>query len=95
MQSERVTFLTTPDQKARLAKRAASRGVSVGEYVRRKVEEADDELTPEQEKELTELVRQANVAIPQMARSLDEMSAMLRRTREEIDQTLREAGIHA
>ncbi len=94
MQTERVTILMTPNRKAQVASRAAARGISMGEYLRRKVEEDDaDDLTPEQEAELAELVRQANIAIPEMAASLDMMSAMLRETNAEVDKTLREAGL--
>jgi hypothetical protein len=94
MQTERVTILMTPDRKARVASRAAARGISMGEYLRRKVEEDDDEeLTPEQEAELAELIRQANIAIPEMAATLDRMSATLRKTSAEIDRTLRDAGL--
>jgi signal transduction protein with GAF and PtsI domain len=95
MQTERVTILMTPARKAKVASRAAARGISMGEYLRRKVEDDDDEVTPEQEAELEELIRQVNIAIPEMAASLDEMSAMLRSTNEEIDRTLREAGLRA
>ena len=94
MQSERVTILMTADRKARVASRAAARGISMGEYLRRKVEEDDDDdLTPEQEAELAALVKQANIAIPEMAESLDRMSATLRRTNAEIDEMLRKAGL--
>lgn len=94
MQTERVTILMTPERKAHLASRAAAQGISMGEYLRRKVEdEADDQLTPEQEAELAELVRQANLAIPAMAESFDRMSAMLQETSAEIDKTLRQAGL--
>lgn len=93
MQTERVTILMTPHVKARVARRAAAQGISMGEYLRRKVEDDDDELTPEQEAELAELIRQANIAIPEMAASLDRMSATLRKTNAEIDKTLRDAGI--
>lgn len=92
MQTERVTFLTSPRAKAMLAERAAARGISVGEYVRRKLED-DEELTPEQEAELAELVRQANIAIPEMAASIDRMIEKLNQTNKEVDRTLREAGI--
>ena len=44
MQTERVTYLTTPAQKALLARRAAAHGISMGEYLRRKAE-GEDELT--------------------------------------------------
>ena len=93
MQTERVTILMTPDRKARVASRAAARGISMGEYLRRKVEDEEDELTPAQEAELAELVRQANIAIPEMAATLDRMSETLRKTSAEVDKTLREAGL--
>ena len=93
MQTERVTILMTADRKALVASRAAARGISMGEYLRRKVEDDDDELTPEQEAELAELVRQANIAIPAMAESFDRMSEMLRKTSSDIDRTLRKAGL--
>jgi hypothetical protein len=95
MQTERVTILMTPDRKARVASRAAARGISMGEYLRRKIEDDEDDLTPEQEAELAELVKQANIAIPEMIATLDEMSEMLRQTNGEIDRTLREAGLRA
>ena len=87
MQTERVTFLTTPDRKAALASRAAAQGISIGEYVRRKTDE-EDELTPEQEAELAMLVAQVNEAIPKMEASLDDMILTIRRTREELRETL-------
>ena len=93
MQSERVTILMSPSRKAQVASRAAARGISMGEYLRRKVEDDDDELTPEQEAELGELIRQANIAIPEMAESLDRMSEMLRKTNADVDKTLRAAGL--
>lgn len=92
MQTERVTFLASPETKATLSERAAARGISVGEYIRRRVED-DEELTPEQEAELAALVKEVNVAIPQMAEMLDQMSQNLRETHQEVDRMLREAGI--
>lgn len=92
MQSERVTFLTTPERKASIVARAAARGVSLGEYIRSKVE-GEDDLTPEQEAELAVLVEEANKAIPQIATMLDNMSRTLRETHEEVDRMLREAGV--
>lgn len=92
MQTERVTFLTTPERKASIAARAAARGVSLGEYIRSRIED-EDELTPEQEAELAALVEEANKAIPEMAAMLDNMSRTLRETHEEVDRMLRAAGI--
>ena len=91
MQTERVTILMTPAKKAELAARAAAQNMSIGQYVRRKVED-EDALTPEQEAELALLVEQVNEAIPKMAASLDSMIATVRTTREKIDATLREVG---
>jgi signal transduction protein with GAF and PtsI domain len=95
MQSERVTILMTPDRKARVASRAAARGISMGEYLRRKIEDEEDELTPAQEAELAVLVEQVNEAIPRMNASLDQMSETLRKTNMELDAFLREKGIRA
>ena len=87
MQTERVTFLTTPQGKAAIAARAAAQGVSIGEYIRRKVED-DEGLTPEQEEELALLVEQVNEAIPKMNESIDSMIETLRKTRQGIRETL-------
>jgi hypothetical protein len=92
MQTERVTFLTSRTGKAALAKRAAAQGVSMGEYVRRRVED-DDELTVEQEAELAALVAEANAAIPKMQASLDRSIATLDATHGKVDAFLREIGV--
>jgi hypothetical protein len=92
MQTERVTFLTSRTSKAALAKRAAAQGVSMGEYVRRRVED-DDELTAEQEAELAALVAEANEAIPKMQASLDRSIAILDATHRKVDAFLREVGV--
>lgn len=92
MQTERVTILMTPAKKAALAARAAARHMSVGQYVRRKVED-EDELTPEQEAEFAALVSQVNAIVPGMAASLDDMSARARELHEELDTFLREKGV--
>ena len=92
MQTERVTFLTSRASKAALLKRAAAQGVSMGEYVRRRVED-ENELTAEQEAELAVLVAQANEAIPKMRDSMDRMLATLDKTHRETDAFLREMGV--
>ncbi|MBB4153768.1 hypothetical protein GGQ80_001674 [Sphingomonas jinjuensis] len=88
MQTERVTILMTPAKKAELAARAAAHRMSIGQYVRRKVEEEDEQLTPEQEAELALLVAQANQAIPAMVASLDKMIETVRATSVDIRNTL-------
>jgi hypothetical protein len=92
MQTERVTFLTSRAGKATLAKRAAARGVSMGEYVRRRVEE-DNDLTAEEEAELAALVAEVNEVIPKIQRSLDRSSERLEATHRKVDALLREMGI--
>jgi hypothetical protein len=92
MQTERVTFLTSRTGKAAIAKRAAAQGVSMGEYVRRKVED-EDEMTAEQEAELAALVSQVNEAVPMMRQSLDRSIEIVETTRREVDAMLRNAGL--
>ncbi|WP_294261304.1 hypothetical protein [uncultured Sphingomonas sp.] len=93
MHTERVTFLATPALKATLAARAAAGGVSIGEYIRRKVEDEDDQIDAGEEAALALLVAQANGAIPKMAASLERMITALDDAHEAVDRQLREAGI--
>ena len=92
MQTERVTFLTSPDHKAALDAFAAKNGQSVGQVVReatsRYLAQGDDE-----EAELAALVAEANRAIPQMRDALDGMIAKLQATNAKVAATLRAAGI--
>ncbi|HEX5238254.1 MAG TPA: hypothetical protein VFW39_07320 [Sphingomicrobium sp.] len=92
MRTARATVLMTPDEKATIEERAASMGVSSGEYIRLAVDNFE-KISPQQEAELAALVEEANKAIPEMAAMLDKMSADLRETHEEVDRMLREAGI--
>ena len=93
MHSERVTYLTSRTGKASLAARALANGVSMGEYVRRKVENEAEEITVEQEAELAVLVAEANIAIPKMQASIDRMIATLDKTHRETDDFLRAMGV--
>jgi hypothetical protein len=92
MRTARTTVLMTPEEKAALEKRAARLGVSSGEYIRLAVDNYE-KISPEEEAELAALVEEANVAIPRMAAMLDQMSRTLRETHEDIDRSLRAAGI--
>jgi hypothetical protein len=92
MRSARVTFLTTPDGKAELEAKAATLGVSSSEFVRLAVDNFDKPGAAE-EAELAVLVDEVNKAIPKMAASLDGMSRTLRKAHQEVDRTLRAAGI--
>jgi hypothetical protein len=92
MQTERVTFLTSPDNKAALDAYAARTGKSVGHVLREAArrylaQEADEEP------ELAALVEEANRAIPRMRETLDSMIATLEATNAKVAATLRAAGI--
>ena len=92
MQTERVTFLASPEAKRAITARANARGMSVGEYVRRKALEVD-EASPEEEAELAMLVEQVNAAAPRIQASLDRISANIRALCEENDTFFRAQGI--
>jgi hypothetical protein len=95
MQTERVTYLTSAEQKAALEAFAKSRGESVGNVLReatmRYIAQPRDES--EEEVELAALVAQVNEALPKMNASIDQMIETMRVTHEEVDRTLRAAGI--
>ena len=93
MQTERVTFLTTPDHKAALDAFASSNGQSVGHVLREASSQYIGQPTADQEAELAVLVQQVNEAIPKMHASLDNMIDTLDRTHRKVDAFLREAGI--
>jgi hypothetical protein len=92
MQTERVTFLTTPENKAALSARAAARGVSIAEYIRRKVENDDGESDAE-EAELAAIVEELIAAVPDMRTRLDRVSSMIEQAIAESDRRLQEAGV--
>ena len=92
MKTARTTVLMTPEEKAALEKRAASRGVSSGEYIRLAVDNFD-KVSDEQEAELAALVEEVNKAIPKMKASLDQTSKTLRRLLRENEAFFRERGI--
>jgi hypothetical protein len=82
----------TPDEKAAIEKRAASMGVSSGEYIRLAVDNFE-KVSPEQEAELEALAKEVNAVIPKMAAMLDSMSRTLQELHRENDAFFRERGI--
>lgn len=92
MRNARVTVLMSPDEKAEMESNAARLGISSGEYVRLAVDNFD-KLTAAEEAELSALVEEVNKAIPKMAASINSMSRTLRVAHEEVDRSLRAAGI--
>jgi hypothetical protein len=95
MQTERVTFLTTPDHKAALDAFAASNGQSVGHVLREASSQYIGQPTPEEEAELAVLVQQVNEAIPKMNASIDSMIATMDASHQRIDALLRDMGIRS
>ena len=95
MQTERVTFLTTPDHKAALDAFASSNGMSVGHVVR----EATSRYVAEGELDETEcfklLIEELDQALPAMHDALDRAIAGQQQLRADIDHSLREAGLRA
>ncbi|MBC7491982.1 MAG: hypothetical protein H7241_06020 [Novosphingobium sp.] len=93
-QSERVTFLTSRQQKAALDAFAASRGESVGNVVReataRYMAEPQDSA---EEQELAAIVAELVEAVPAMKASLERSARMLHDSADEVDRMMREAGI--
>jgi K+/H+ antiporter YhaU regulatory subunit KhtT len=91
MQTERVTFLTSPEHKAALDAFAARSGQSVGNVVREATVQYIHQ-GQEDEAQLAALVEQVNEAIPKMEAALDEMSRKMRETHAEVDAMLRAMG---
>ena len=97
-QSERVTFLTSRQQKAALDAFAASRGESVGNVVREATARymaqsntsADDSAV---EQELAAIVAELVSAVPVMKASLERSARMLHESADEVDRMMRDAGI--
>ncbi len=92
MQTERVTFLTSPDHKAALDAFAQESGMSVGHVVREATSRYIAQPITTEEAELAALVTQVNEALPKMEASFDDMSRTLRETHEEVDRMLRAMG---
>ena len=84
MQTERITILASPAAKRDMTDRANARGLSLGEYLRRRGLE-DDGMTLEQEAELGMLVNEVNAAVPRIQATMDRIGETVRRLREEND----------
>lgn len=92
MQTERITILASPAAKRQMAARASSQGLSLGEYVRRKALD-DDDLTPEQEAELTVLNAEVREALPKMQASFERINARLESMVHKNEEFLKKMGI--
>ena len=91
MQTERVTFLTTPDHKAALDAFAASSGKSVGHVVREAsshyMAEAS-QVRDEEEQALALILPEVEQALADMQSSIAQMRADISRTCATVDAVL-------
>ena len=92
MKTARTTILMTPEEKAAIERRAASRGVSSSEYIRLAVDNFE-KVSDDDEAELAALVEEMNKAIQRIKASLDQTSKTLRKLQRENDAFFRERGI--
>ena len=95
MQTERVTFLTTPDHKAALDAFAASNGRSVGHVVREATTRYVAEGDMGEEDRFRLLIHELDEALPAMHDALDRAIEGQQRLRADIDEKLRAAGLLA
>ena len=92
MRTARTTVLLTPAEKAAFEQRAATLGVSSGEYIRLVVDNYE-RLSEEEEAALAALAAEVNAALPKMHASLDHSIRTLEVLHEEMDAFLRDKGI--
>jgi hypothetical protein len=89
MQTERVTFLTTPDHKAALDAFAANSGMSVGRVVRRRCGNVPRcRLTHDEEAALAFLAPEIEAAVDDMKVSIQSMRKNIARTCAVVDAVL-------
>lgn len=95
MQTERVTFLTTPDHKAALDAFARESGMSVGHVVREATSRYVAEGDMNEEERFRLLIDELQESLPAMHDALDQAIEGQQRLRAHIDEKLREAGLLA
>lgn len=96
MQTERVTFLTTPGHKAALDAFARESGMSVGHVVREATSRYVAETAFEDEEEaLAALVAEVNLSLPKIHKAIDSMIDTLDRTHAKVDAALRTMGVRS
>jgi hypothetical protein len=88
MQTERVTFLTTPDHKAALDAFAASNGKSVGHVVREASARYIAEAITDEEEQLGMLAREVEEAVPKMRADIREAIAAIETANRRVDAIL-------
>ena len=93
MQTERVTFLTTPDHKAALDAFARVSGMSVGHVVREATARYVVEGEMNEDDRFQLLIGELNDALPHLHSALDRAIEGQQSLRADIDRMLREAGL--
>ena len=93
MQTERVTYLTSAEQKAALEAFAKSHGKSVGNVVREATARYMAEPNSEEIDELAAIVAEVAKAVPEMQASLRRSVQNIEESRERIDRKMRAAGL--
>jgi hypothetical protein len=88
MQTERVTFLTSPDHKAALDAYAARNGKSVGHLLREASTKYLAEGAADEEEALTLLAREVEEAVPQMRADIQEAVHSIERANRIVDAIL-------
>jgi uncharacterized protein involved in exopolysaccharide biosynthesis len=84
MQTERVTYLTSAEQKAALESFAKSQGKSVGNVLREATMTYMAESPLNEEDKMSILIAELNEALPTIQASFDRMTAKLEATHIEI-----------
>ena len=99
MQTERVTYLTNVEQKAALEAFAKERGESVGSVLREAAAryisepEAGEQPSAEEMAELSAIVQEVALAVPEMQASLRRSIKRIEDSQEKIDRKMRAAGL--
>jgi hypothetical protein len=95
IQTERVTYLTSAEQKAALESFAKARGESVGNVLREAASRyiSEPNLSESEEEALKLLAKELNEAAPRIQASLDRTHAKMAELHEEMDAFFREKGI--
>lgn len=88
MQTERVTFLTTPDHKAALDAFASSNGISVGHVVREATSSYIAQESVEEEEARTLILDEVERALPHMQDDLNAIRASIADARAAIAKAL-------
>ena len=93
MQTERVTFLTTPDHKAALDAFARESGMSVGHVLREASSQYVAERDMDEEERFKLLIDELQGALPAIHAALDRAIERQGTLRAEIDTMLRDVGL--